>query len=88
MGNSATKGGMSFNKKETDDIKAALSSPFAEAVSRILILKKLFPENLMAYVLRNRGGGVMVARFYFITEIITRHSSCSTLLPNPHQETL
>lgn len=48
MGNSATKGGMSFNKKETEDIKAALNTPYAEAVSRILILKKLYPENLMA----------------------------------------
>lgn len=39
---------MSFNKKETDDVKAALASPFAEALTRILVLKKVFPENRMA----------------------------------------
>ena len=48
MGTSASKGGMSFNKKETDDIKAALASPYAEAITRILVLKKVFPENRMA----------------------------------------
>lgn len=48
MGNSATKGGMSFNKKETEDMKAALAGPYAEALSRIFLLKKLFPENRMA----------------------------------------
>jgi hypothetical protein len=47
MGNSASKG-MSFNKKETDDVKAALASHHAEALTRILVLKKVFPENRMA----------------------------------------
>lgn len=48
MGNSASKGGMSFNKKETDEIKEALSGPFAEAVARILLIKKIYPDNRMA----------------------------------------
>ena len=39
---------MSFNKQETDDVKAALSSPYAEALTRLFVLKKLYPDNLMA----------------------------------------
>jgi hypothetical protein len=48
MGNSASKGGMSFTKKETDEIKEALAGHYAEAVARILLLKKVFPDNRMA----------------------------------------
>lgn len=40
---------MSFNKKEADDVKAALNAgPYAEALTRILVLKKLYPDNRMA----------------------------------------
>lgn len=49
MGNSASKGGMSFNKKETDELKEAITGPYAEALSRIFLIKKLYPENRMAY---------------------------------------
>ena len=49
MGNSASKGGMSFNKKETDELKEAINGPYAEALSRIFLIKKLYPENRMAY---------------------------------------
>jgi len=39
---------MSFNKKETDELKEAITGPYAEALSRIFLIKKLYPENRMA----------------------------------------
>jgi len=39
---------MSFSKKESDDLKTVLTGPFAEAIGRIFLIKKLYPENRMA----------------------------------------
>lgn len=39
---------MSFTQEETSELKAILEGPHAEALSRIVLIRKLFPSNLMA----------------------------------------
>jgi creatine kinase len=46
MGVVFSKPAMSFNKKEVDTIKGALEGPHAEALARIALIQKLYPDNL------------------------------------------